>query len=151
MILVYCTACFTGARVLGPKEELWPLIGPASEFWPDKFKCVRCDGAAQGALELEVDMEVMRKLKLVEVTAQELFTAQMGLGLPDEQGCDFTTVRNLFLNKRVVRVKGATVPNTNRSVLECLFFEDGTRLYLGSSPHGAVVYRLAKPFLQEDT
>ena len=147
MILVYCTGCYTGVRVLGDEAEIFPLVGHYSEFWPSAFKCVACDGPARGVLELELASEDLARLKLVELTGPELFATQMGLGLPTEQCCDFESVRDLFLRSRVVRVKGVTVPHTTRTAIECLFFEDGTRLYMGSSPQGAIVYRIAKPFV----
>lgn len=150
MIVVYCRECLRGARVLGEQDELFPLVGPASEFWPDRFRCVYCDGPAMGALELEVEASFLQQLRLAELTAQELFGIQMGLGLPNERGCDFETVRDLFLHKRVERVAGTDVRNSTRCVLSCIYFEDGTRLYLGASPQGAVVYRIAKALVERD-
>ena len=149
MIVVLCNACMTAARVFGEEAELYSLIGEGSQFWPDKFKCVRCEGPAMGVNEAQIDVTLVPALTWKEYTAQELFSIQMGLGPPEERGCDVETVRSIFKQQRVVQVQGKTVPNTTRTTIDCLIFADGTRLYLGASSHGAVVYRIAKPFTGE--
>lgn len=148
MIIVYCEHCFTAVRVMGEEDEISSLVGPRSDFWPDGFECVTCESKCHGALETEVEPSLLGRMKLLEITAQELFSCQMGLGLPDERGCDFETVRSLFLNKRVTQIKGSSVRNTTRSVIDSIFFEDGSRLYLGAGPQGALVYRIAKPLVE---
>lgn len=150
MIVVYCRHCFTAVRVLGEEDEVSSLVGQRSEFWPDHFKCVRCDGNCEGDLELNIEPSFLGQLKLMELTAQELFASQMGLGLAAERSCDLETVRGLFLSRKLTRITGKEVRGTTRCILECFYFEDGTRLYIGASPHGAVVYRIAKPFVEKE-
>lgn len=153
MIVVVCQRCSVAARVLGEDREVHTLVGPASEWWPNNFKCVSCEGPAKGVLESSLDHlddAAMAPLKWRELTAQELFSSQLGMGLPEERGCDFETVKDLLLNKKITQVKGVTVPNTTRTVLEHVIFEDGTRMYFGAGPQGAVVYRIAKPYTPKE-
>jgi hypothetical protein len=80
-----------------------------------------------------------------DITPQEAFAALNGLGFPPERDCGETAVRQAFASK-ITDVGVRQIRGANRSALEWIQFEDGTRLYVASSPHGAVVYRLAKRF-----
>jgi hypothetical protein len=84
-------------------------------------------------------------LEIHDVTPQEAFAALNGLGFPPERDCGETAVRQA-LTKKILNAGVRQIRGINRSVLEWLEFEDGTRLYLASSSDGAVVYRLARRF-----
>jgi hypothetical protein len=85
-------------------------------------------------------------MKMRELTPDEMFAAQLGLGTPDEMLCDLATVREVFSTKKVKRAVGQTVSGTSRTCLHLLEFEDGSRMFFGSSSHGAIVYRISRPF-----
>lgn len=147
MILVTCPRCLTAVRVMGEPAEVDSLVGKNSEFWSDRYTCVSCGAArCEGLPEGDIDPEDLPKLKIRELSPQEMYAAQMGLGTPDEMQCDAATVRSLLSGKPLKAVHGFTVPNTTRFCLTELETEDGTKLHLGASPHGAVVYRISRPF-----
>jgi hypothetical protein len=80
---------------------------------------------------------------LTSVTPAEAYTALSGLGLPSEQECGPLAVEKLFNEQRVTRVASRLIRNTHRCIIDFIEFEDGTKMYLGSSTLGATVYRIA--------
>lgn len=145
MLIVSCQRCHTAVRVLGEPSQLDPLVGRDSEFWHDKYVCVSCgQKGCQGLPEVDVDPEDLQKMKLRDLSPQEMYAAQMGLGTPDEMTCDLRTVRDLLENKRLKKIHGRNVTGTSRACLDELELEDGTKLHLGASAHGAVVFRISR-------
>lgn len=144
MITIACMTCGTAIRTAGDEAEVYSLLGHGSEYYPDKYPCVAagCRGHAQ-YLEA-ISPIAMAQLIIHDVTPQEAFAALNGLGLPPERDCGETAVRQA-LTGRVVDAGVRQIRGSNRSVLEWLLFEDGTRLFLAASGEGAVVYRLARP------
>ncbi len=141
MILVTCTACRLALRVLGDVEEISLLVGERSDFWPSKYTCPRCEGPAKGQPEDALLPSELLPFELRDLSAQELFAALNGLGLPDEQACSAEVVGTLLRETPIRRVRIRDVPGSPRSILEQLELWDGTRLYFGASPAGAIVYR----------
>lgn len=135
MILVRCTACSSCFRLM--QDEC--MVGSSSEFWPDKYVCPSCGAAAQGMREDDVEGCV----DAIDIEPTELYAAMHGLGLPSEMVCEEGAVVSL-LTSGISRVVGFMIPNTTRFVLEHLVTADGTRVFFGSCPHGAVVYRIAR-------
>jgi len=119
------------------------LVGPDTEWWPDKFPCRKagCDGKAQVIESVEPD--ALAAFDVVELTPQEAFAAFHGLGTPEEQECGVLAVEQAF-QKPIKRVRAWNIKGAGRAVIDFIEFDDGTRLYIGSSPHGATVYRIAK-------
>lgn len=118
------------------------LVGQRSEYWPDKYPCYSCEAQAHGCLVPEVSEAAMAKLIITDVTPQEAFSALNGLGTPEEGTCCEEVVVPLFTQLGIV-VKGRRTRGT-RYLIDELTFPDGTRLFLGASPQGAVAYRVAK-------
>ncbi len=145
MIVILCPRCLFAMRIIGKPEEVDMLVGSRSDYWPDKYTCPRCDGSARGVLEIEIDSKAMSKLDLVDLTPEEAFAALNGLGIPTEHKC-FLEVVQALLKYPIKNVKGEDVPGTTRSVIHSIELVDGTKIYLGSSPLGAVVYRITPPF-----
>jgi hypothetical protein len=144
MIIIPCLNCYTAVRVMGEPDVVHSLVGNQSEFWPSKFTCISCGNSCEGMLESEVEAAVLFKMKVRELTAEEMYAAQHGLGTPDEMVCNGSMVRELF-SKSVKKVHGYDITGTTRYCIDHLEFEDGTKLYLGASPSGAIVYRIARP------
>jgi hypothetical protein len=142
MIIVACLPCGLVLRVMGDPQEL-QLVGPESTFWPNSFPCPRCEKNSIGMMETEADPNALSALEVVDLTPQEAFIAFNGLGLPKEQNCTAERVEELF-GTPVRHIKGHQT-NTNRFILEHIEFWDGTKLYLGAAPSGAIVYRIAPP------
>lgn len=145
MMVVACAACGLVVRVLGDPNEVGPLVGSASEFWPDRYECPECGARARATLESEVDPCLLAGRRARDLTAQEALAAFHGLGLPDEQMCDVQSVVKLLREQRIRRVVADDISGLARCYLRELELDDGTRLYLGAGAGGALVYRMTRP------
>jgi hypothetical protein len=143
MILIICPKCRCGLRVTGEHEEVHSLVGQASDFWPNKFECYRCGKPAAGVMELEFESKL--PIDLIEVNPQEAFAAVQGFGLPSERMCDKLTLNELLEEQRVTKVVGKDIVGSQRVMVDYLELADGSRIYLGSSNEGAVVYKITRP------
>lgn len=132
-------------RVIGDDMEIESLIGRKSDFWPDKYPCVRCGKDTGAMLETCADPRILQAFTVRDLSPKEAFAALMGLGVPEEQQCSLASVSKLFQENRIVRVAGEDVPGAARAVVDYLEFQSGARVYFGASPSGAVVYRIAPP------
>jgi hypothetical protein len=146
VILIVCRKCGCGLRIspgqVGDVSESENLFGRGSTLYPDKYPCFRCEQPSEFVPAAEA--EALRAIELFDVTPQEALAAMNGLGLPSEQDCSASAVVELF-TKPVRRVHARPIRNSHRCLLDHIEFEDGTKLYLGSSAHGATVYRIARP------
>ena len=143
MILYPCTNCGKAFRVIGETAEIYPLIGPESETWPN-FPCPVCEANVIACMEDELDPAAVVQLAPREITAVELYAAQQGMGLPEEKDCSRRVVLDAF-KKGVKQVVGYQLKGTSRFVLTQLQFEDGTRMFLAASSYGALIYRMTSP------
>jgi hypothetical protein len=143
MILIVCKDCGVGLRVSGEHAEVDSLIGERSDWYPDKYPCPGC-GKSEAEMVDAIEPSAFNALDLYDLSLQETFAALNGLGLPHEQDCGPTAVQNLLVRQQIAKVDCHLIKGTNRTVVYSLTFEDGTTLYLGSSPYGATVYRIAK-------
>lgn len=121
------------------------LVGRGSDYWPDKYVCITCGKACNGVDESSVSVAQLAKMKVRDLDPEQMLAALNGLGTPDEMLCDITTVRLLLQEKKIKKVHGYTVNGTTRTCVTSLELEDGTKLYCGSSVHGAIVYRITRP------
>ena len=115
-----------------------------TDWYPDKFPCPRHGCDAKAEFMDAIDPRAMAVLLVYEMTPGEAYAAFHGLGLPAEKDCGPTAVKQLF-GKMLVGGDIKLIKGSNRSVVHNLVFEDGTILYLASSPMGATAYRLSKP------
>ena len=143
MILIVCGECRCALRVTGDLEEAHFLVGQKSDLWPGKFECFRCAGPATGVMELEFESKI--PMDLVEVSPQEALMAATGFGLPSERMCDKLTLNELLQAQPVRRVAGKDIVGSSRIVVDFIELTDGSRVYLGSSNEGAVVYKITRP------
>ncbi len=144
MIVVPCAKCYAAVRVLGDASEVDRLVGEQSDFWPDQYPCLECGEVGRAHREVSVEAEALRRLRVRDLSAQDYFAALHGLGTPDEMTCDAVTVTE-WLAKHGVRVSARTASGTRRAVVDFLEIDGGVRIYFGSSPRGAVVYRIRRP------
>ena len=157
-LVVMCNGCGTLFRVLGTtdSESVSMLVGERSDFWPDKYVCPQCGGDAVGQHE-EALPRAYQTTSIVDLTAEELFSALHGLGLPNEEKPSAAAVVALFMTGKIVALDAHDVLGTGRCAINSITFMDGTHLFLGASAHGAVAYRLvrapsyAQRVLQEQT
>jgi hypothetical protein len=144
VIFFCCTSvdCLAVIRVTAlDLEEFEHVIGQGSEWFPDKYPCPMC--SERMAISTKC---LEQNPKMYDLTPQEAFAAFSGAGMPSEQECSATRVRELLLTKRVVDVSARHIRGTNRSTLDRIELEDGIVLHLASSTHGACVYRIQVPF-----
>lgn len=145
MITLACLTCHIALRTSSENyEELDFLVGMNSEWYPDRYPCPR--SGCQGKMTL-TDTIAAHELELLEIhdlTPQEAFQAIQGMGLPGEKDCNVENVRQFFMSP-IREVDVSPLPGTDRSIVRSLTAADGTRLFLGSSPFGVVVYRIAPP------
>jgi hypothetical protein len=143
VIFIYCTltTCRFVARIHGPDvEEVDHLVGPSSQWYPDKYPCPVC-GERCAISTRSFD----ENYKCVDLTPQEAFIAFSGGGLPGEAECSASRVSSLLVQERVTNVKTRHIKGTNRCVIDRLQLESGIVLHLGASVHGACVYRVQEP------
>jgi hypothetical protein len=143
MVFFSCTSStcpFVGAVHALDEGEADGLIGTRSDWYPDRYPCPLCGSTC-----------VINTRKLDErkvsayLTPQEAFIAFSGAGLPSECECSAAAVRALLCGASVKLASTRHIQGTNRCTIDFLELMDGTRLYLGSSTHGACVYRVQKP------
>lgn len=142
MIFFCCTSisCDCVVRVHAPRtEEADLLIGPGSDWYPDRYPCPRCSE------HMVFSTKLLEPGRVHDLTPHEAFICFSGAGLPEEGECSATFVHQLLTTKRIKDVQTRHVGGTNRCTLDHIEFEDGTKLYLGASTHGACVYRVQSP------
>jgi len=142
MIYIVCTACRTALCISGELDETEHLFGTKSPWFPDKYPCPTCREPAQNVDFM--DHLAMKTMEVHALTPQEAFAALNGLGLPEEQECGPVAVQKVFDDNKVTKVNAKLMKGTNRSVLDSLEFEDGTRMFFGVSPSGPTIYRIAR-------
>lgn len=141
MLYLVCPNCKVGLRISpGEEGELESLfeIDPRG-LGLKAYTCFRCE------LEMaSLSLEHPNGVELFDVNPKEAFAAINGLGLPHEQECTSAAVTKLCNGAEVSYVKARQLRNSHRCIVEFIEFESGTRVYLGASAEGAVVYRVAK-------
>lgn len=142
MILIVCSSCSVGLRVSGDPVEMDSLLGQKSDWYPDKYPCYSCRRPVAELLDA-ADPVALKVVEITDLTASEAFSALHGLGLPSEQDCGPTAVKSLLETSKVVKADCQLIKGTNRSVIYSLTFDNGSTLYLGSSPYGATAYRIS--------
>lgn len=144
MITIACTKCAHAIRVVGDVSEVDQLVGQRSDFWPDKYVCFHCGERCEGFLTPEISEFVLAKLNIFDLTPNEAFAALNGMGVPSEHTCCADVVVPL-LEAQGIKVKGRELRGQQRYFLDEIHLPDGTKLFFGASPQGAVIYRITKP------
>jgi hypothetical protein len=141
MIFIICPQCKLALHVVGDDAETHQLFGEGTTFAERGYACPRCTGgmAAYGSLPSNAGFNPYT------LSPQEAFAALNGLGMPEEKDCVPEVIRTEF-KKSVKSLAVRWVRGTNRSIIDHIEFEDGTKMYLGASPQGAIVYRISPPF-----
>jgi hypothetical protein len=145
MLIIACQKCGTAVRTVGEFGEVQHLVGPGSDWYPDKYPCHKagCDGT--GVIVTNTEPKVLQSLDIVDLTPQEAFVAFHGMGLPTEHECGVMAVDRAFEASPVAKVHARNIKGTGRCAIDNIELEDGTKIFLGCSTHGAVVYRISKP------
>lgn len=144
MYIFVCDSCHSGFRVIEDDiDRARMLIGESSDV--GKVVCPRCAAALGRYREIEVDGTVMRRLKVTDLTTDEMYAALNGFGLPEEVQCSRRRVQEVLENTKIKKVVGRDTA-AGRFVIDSILFEDNKRMYLGASSEGAVVYRISEPY-----
>jgi hypothetical protein len=145
VILIACKDCGTAVRVTGENEELHSLLGEGSTDWyPDKYPCPTALCAGKAEFMEGIEPAALRMLQVHDLSVHEAYAAFHGLGLPNERDCGPTAVLDALLKHRVTSADVKLIRGSNRSVIYSLTLDDGTIIYLGSSPYGATAYRMSR-------
>lgn len=150
MILFPCTGCCLVIRVMGDPSEVSMLIGKESDLYPNNYRCPACDHPVALIEENEMSADALLQSRLRDLTAQEFFQSQCGMGLPEERACTRKVVDLLF-QQGIKRVHGKEVPGSGRFHVEYLEFLDGSRAYFGASSFGSLIYRIRAPHSHVET
>lgn len=145
MITIACLTCYMALRLSGEHDEVDHLVGTKSEWYPNRYPCPRSGCGGVMTITDAVDAQVLTMLEIHDLNPQEVFQALQGMGLPAERACTEGVVRAALTGRSITSMDLQPLRNTMRSVLHSFTLDDGTRVYLGSSPYGAVVYRVAPP------
>ncbi len=137
MIYLVCTKCRHALRVVpGEVGELELLVKEP------ELLCWECKGELEQVTAIQP--HAASQLQCHDVTPVEAYAVFNGLGLPSEHDCSAQAVARLLEQHRVVKAHTSQIRGSHRCVVEMLDLEDGSRVYLGSSAHGATAYRVAK-------
>jgi hypothetical protein len=145
-LVIICSGCGAIFRMLGGGiyDDGVQLVGPKSEWWPDKYVCPRCGAQAAGADEETLPRSI-QTASIIDLTYIEMFSALSGFGLPDERPSSVENVAETLRSSPVKRVAGRNIANTERCMVDFIELDSGVRIYFGASTHGAVIYRIVKP------
>ena len=145
MIVISCSTCALALRVMGDSDEVSSLVGERSDFWPDHYPCPKCSAQAKCQTEREFLAGPQGEAHLRDLTPAEAFAALNGLGFPEEHECTAVAIDLLLRSTPIRRVAGREIRGSRRSYIDHLELWDGTKIFLGAGPGGAVVYRIALP------
>jgi hypothetical protein len=145
VITLACVNCLLAMRTTGEFSEVDYLIGIKCDWYPDRYPCPRSGCFGKMTLTDVIEPRLLDQLEVHDLTPQEVFQALQGMGLPKERACTVEDVHAVLHGQRVIFLDLQSVPNSTRSVLHSFTMESGQRVFLGSSPQGAVVYRIAPP------
>jgi hypothetical protein len=143
VIFISCTVerCAFVARILvEDDQEADQLVGPSSDWYPDRYPCPLCGERCVFSTKCLKEGGNIRDLSV-----REAFIAFNGVGLPGEHECSASRVQQLLTEHRVTEATTRHISGTPRCVLSKITLENGIVLHLGSSVHGAVVYRISEP------
>jgi hypothetical protein len=77
-----------------------------------------------------------------EIPLKNFYRAIHGFGTGLGEPASIERVRELLLHNKVTRVVGSNIGQPERTIIECLWLEDGTRLHFASSTKGACIYNV---------
>ena len=130
-------------RVTGRDDRIAELAGDESHWYPDQYPNPVRDQYELGSVAEAADASALGNVELKELSAEEAFVALSGLGFPEERDCRPCAVRQQFASA-VRRIEAEPLPGTNRTLIRSIVFDEGSELFLGAAPEGAIAYRLSK-------
>ncbi len=116
-------------------------MDPSIRILPVMLDCPRCRNPISVASKWEASSEV------VVLSAEDLFRAANGLGLPDVENASEARVAHLLTEGKFVAVKLSPV-NNDRVIIETLTVKISENLYtlhFATSTNGATIYKVTNP------
>lgn len=137
MILFFCKSCMNALRVLGDMKLVHSLTKE------ENARCPFCSTEMEHALEEQIDGNDKLAYMFYDLTYNEAFCALMGGGMPSEKEVSHERVLE-ELRKGVIHVSTEEKPGA-ALVITAIQVADKTILRFGSSPAGAVIYKIVCP------
>ena len=136
---IKCSTCTFAMNVMGDSADLRRLVSAAST---KEASCPQCDSTGTlAAVDTWINGDAH------ELEATEAYSAIHGLGLPEERKCTINEVLAVLRSGPVKNIAAVPINNDlrgSRVVVQYLEMENGTRLYFGAGPGGAVIYRIRR-------
>lgn len=145
MITLACLTCHLALQISGEHSELDYLVGMRSDWYPDRYPCPRSGCESSMVLTDTIEPAALSKLEIHHLNPQEAYQALHGMGLPEERHCNDKAVLLALVGRTVKSVETQDLGGANRTVLHSITLDNDCRIYVGSSPFGALVYRIASP------
>lgn len=145
MITLACLTCYLALQTTGEHDELDYLVGMRSDWYPDRYPCPRSGCGGNMVLTDTIEPAALAKLEIHHVNPQEAFQALQGMGLPEERHCDGPECQGALVGRTIKSVELQPITGAERSVLHSITLDNDVRVYVGSSPYGALIYRIAAP------
>jgi len=137
MITAVCIDCQLALRTICEPSEGTILMEAANE---ETAICPKCSGPVE--FYPSISDVAFNSMDIHDLNYKEMYAALHGLGLPEERECSPSAVRELF-KKSIKSVDVTHLKGSHRSLINSIEFVDGTTLYIGASPFGAIIYRIA--------
>jgi hypothetical protein len=145
MITLACLECRLALMINGEHDEVDYLIGMKSDWYPDRYPCPRSGCKGTMTLTDTIASTDLQNLEVHHLNPQEAFQALHGMGLPEERRCNESMVELTLVGQTIKSVELQNLNGSNRTILHSFTLDSGIRVYIGSSPFGALVYRMAPP------
>ena len=131
-----CKSCRRVYEVGGSEEEIKNLL-----LEKTSYPCITplCRGRLNRPSKEDL-RELSKGYIPEEIPLKSFFRAVMGFGMTNGAPAAVASVKELLLSKKIVGVMADPVGNPERTILNELVFEDGTRLHFGLSSLGACCY-----------
>ncbi len=137
MITAVCTDCAFGIRTLGDAREEELFVADGCE---GLLHCPTCRKAME--VHTSISGAALSVMDVRDLTVEEAYKAMNGLGLPEDQECSPTAIR-VAMQSPIAKLNIRPIRGTTRSIIESIELVSGAKVYLGASPHGAIVYRIS--------
>ncbi len=136
MLLFVCAGCPKAVRCMDLPDGVVP------QEIPNSAECAKCGSSFSLIPERMAGPEALSTLEIQDLTFEELYYWSSTGALPHERPSDASSVTAALVGRSITSV-GVDRRVQGAAVVTHLVLDDGTRVYFGASPYGAVVYRLA--------
>jgi hypothetical protein len=139
-MIVFCPTCKHAYEVTGERGELEGMLAGPDGSMPGAFRCVTplCSGMMQRDVPLKA-LENVEGSGVQVLPADVFFRGIHGFGI-NGAPAEVADVKKVLLTGKIAEVHARDVGQPERTIIERIVMEDGTRLHFASSNRGACVY-----------